>query len=327
MRWASSLGIGAVFTAAGAIRSGAGHGFAEADGAGRLPVGWKVDGMFGKDDDGGAEGEAADFVALAESRGDFARGAPFVDVAVAAGVEGTVPDGFDAADDGGADEDERHQAVVGFEEADGAFVEGKEAGQGADGGGVDGVEAAGDEDGFAQQAVARDVDAVVVLGAEVEGGEAAVGEALGEDGVAAEQGPDGVVLPLGLQDAPGTDIATLAEGTIDGANQRGIGERACALAQRAGEKLVEGSVGSGVWLGGFIHVDTVAADEGADGGGGEAAAAAAGKCAGGAGEQVFGQAALQRERECVVHVLGIPLAGKGEIIRKVGRGGGRADVL
>ncbi len=102
------------------------------------------------------------------------------------------------------------------------------------------------------------MDAVVVPGAQVQRGETAMLKARGQRGVAAQQSGAGIVVALGLKDLVAGHRAKLADGAIDRANQVGTGQRAGAVLQGAGEKLVEGGVAGDLGVGGLRHVDAVA---------------------------------------------------------------------
>ncbi|CAM5496232.1 hypothetical protein RLIN73S_02511 [Rhodanobacter lindaniclasticus] len=75
--------------------------------------------------------------------------------------------------------------------------------------------------GFAQRAFQRHVHAVVVARRQVDGGEAAVAVRRGGGLVATEQFGGGVVLALGLEDAPVDDRAGLADAAVGGREQGG----------------------------------------------------------------------------------------------------------
>ena len=95
----------------------------------------------------------------------------------------------------------------------------------------------------AQQAgAAGHVDAVVVARAQVDGGEVPVLELRRQRRVAAQQGRGAVVVALGLKNLILGNGAKLTDGSIDGANPIGSGQRARTRAQGAGEKIVEAGV-------------------------------------------------------------------------------------
>ena len=204
-------------------------------------------------------------------------------------VDGAVPDGGHAADDGGPHQHQRPGAKGAVEQADDAFVAGKEAGYAGGGGGADGIEFAGDVDHLPQLPGTGHVDAVIVARAEVDGGKPAIGEVAGQGFVATQQGCGAVLVPLGLEDAAGVDVPQLADGAIDGADERGIGQGAGAVAQGAGEEVVEGAVGGRIGVGCLLHGHTVVVDEAADGPLGECTTFAVCPGAGQTGQGLFGQ--------------------------------------
>ena len=154
-----------------------------------------------------------------------------------------MPDRRHAADDGRADEGEHERADERrLEHADDALVAREQARHAARRRRVDREQRARDVDHPRQHAVARHVDAVVVLRAQVERREAAVVEARGELVVAADQRGRRIAVALGLQDLVVLDAAELADRAVDRADQVGVGERPRAFLQRAGEEVVEAAV-------------------------------------------------------------------------------------
>jgi hypothetical protein len=116
---------------------------------------------------------------------------------------------------------------------------------------------------LAQFTVQWHVDAVVVIGCQVDSREAAAGEGAFPGLVAREQRAQGVVVALGLQQPVFGEWARLAHRAIDGRDNgaRVRVHRARAGAQGAREKLVETFVGRGVRLHGVAHVRAEAAHE------------------------------------------------------------------
>ena len=128
---------------------------------------------------------------------------------------------------------------VGLEDADDTLVAREQARHAARRRRIDREQRPRDVDHPRQRAVARHVDAVVVLRAQVERREAAVVEALGERVVAADERRRRIAMALGLQDLVVLDAAELADRSVDRADQVGVGERPRAFLQRAGEEVVE----------------------------------------------------------------------------------------
>ena len=227
---------------------------------------------------------------------------PVADAPGARPIDRAVPDRGHAADDGGADEREHEPADrLRLEHADDALVAREQARHAARRGRVDREQRAGHVDHPAQHAVARHVDAVVVLRAEVERGEAAVVELLGERGVAADQRRGRVAVALGLEDLVLLDPAELADRAVDRADQVGVGERPRAFAQGAGEEVVEAGVGGDLRLGRLAHVDAVLAHEPAHQLGRRRAALARGDPAGEGGQAALGQQVLRQDLAAIGH--------------------------
>ena len=280
------------------------HGLAQAHGRGFFPRGVELQAALGHEQHhGGAEQKAAHFLAALQVN-VLVGVTPLAQLAGARGVDHTVPDGGHAADDGGADQYQHKGAKLALEHADHALVARKQAGYAARGGGVDREQVTGHMNHAQQAPGAGHVDAVVVAGAEVDGGKVPVGKLRGQGGIAADQGLGAVVVALGLKNLVARitgDGPQLADGPIDGANPVCIGQRAHAGAQGAGEKLVEAGVGGGVGLQRFAHIDVVALDEPANHGGGDAAAFQASKCAHQAGQGLLGQQVLGHNGQAVGH--------------------------
>jgi len=152
-------------------------------------------------------------------------------------------------------------------------------------------------DHAAQARGRRHVDAVVVLGAEVDGGEVAPLELCGQRRVTAHEGQRAVGVPLGLEDLVALDATELADRAIHRADKGCVGQRACARLERAGEELVEGRVGRRVRVGGLGHVHAVAADEPANEGLREAATLPAGKAPGELRQRLFRQQVLEGDEQ------------------------------
>ena len=117
--------------------------------------------------------------------------------------------------------------------------------------------------------------------------------------VAAHQSACAVAVALGLEHLIACNLAALADGAVHGADIRGMGQRACAGVERAGEKLVEALVTGRVRVGRFAHVHVVALDEPVDDAGGRAAPLAARHPARKGGQGLLGDQVLRQNRQAV----------------------------
>ncbi len=171
--------------------------------------------------------------------------------------------GLHAADEQRADQDQRHPAEIGVEFADDALVAREESRHGARGRGIHAEQIAGNVHGAERLARDRHVDAVIVVGREIDAGEGAIEIGLRGARVGAQQFVQRVVVPLGLQQLAVGDRAALAERAVDGTDDgvvRGIdGPRAGT--QCAREKIVEAAIGERIGLRCFRHVHFIAAQE------------------------------------------------------------------
>ena len=145
----------------------------------------------------------------------------------------------------------------------------------------------------------RHVDAVIVLRAQVQGGEVAVVEARRQRGVAGDQGRGAVVVALGLEDLLAFDGAELADRAIDRADPITWRQRPRARLQGAGEEVIEAGVLRDVGLGSLAHVDAVPGDEAADDARGVGAAAPVGHHAGKRRHGLLGHQVLRRHRKAL----------------------------
>ncbi|MCY1544485.1 hypothetical protein D9M68_803750 [compost metagenome] len=148
-------------------------------------------------------------------------------------------------------------------------------------------------DHAAQARVAGHVDAVVIPGAEVDGGEGAIFELRGQFGVTAHQRLCAVTVALGLEDLVFFDGAELADGTVHRADKGRAREWSCAGLERPGEKFVEGGVTAWVRVRRLGHVDAVTADEPGDHPARPPGRLRSGAPAGEHGQCPFGQQVLQ----------------------------------
>ena len=183
------------------------------------------------------------------------------------------------------------------EHADHALVACEQAGHAGGGFGVDREQVAGHMHHAAQARGGWHVDAVVVLGAEVDGGEVAIGELRSQRRVAADQGQGAVAVALGLEDLVALDAAELADRAVHRADKGGIGQRASAGFERPGEELVEGRVSGRIGVRRLGHVDAVALDEAADDGLGDAPALPAGDAPGQSCQGQLGHQVLQGDEQ------------------------------
>ena len=145
-----------------------------------------------------------------------------------------------------------------------------------------------------QHAVQRHVDAVVILGRQIDGGEVAILERRNQILIAAQQLASAVVVALGLDDATLLDRTELADGTIHRQRQgQGIFYHGADTGlELAGEELVEALVVGRALVQRLAHVDLVLLDKSLDHFGGDVARFGGGKLADQTGEGVLGQTVL-----------------------------------
>jgi hypothetical protein len=113
----------------------------------------------------------------------------------------------------------------GVEHADDALVAGEQPRHATRRGRVDRKQVARHVDHALELAIAGHVDAVVVLRAQVDGGEVAVLERRRQRRVAAHQRAGAVVVALGLEDLVSFDRAELADRAVHRADPVGGGQR------------------------------------------------------------------------------------------------------
>ena len=198
-----------------------------------LPRGVERNGVLGpKQHHGGAQQEASHFIALLQAQRRVVVG-PLAHLAGARWIHHAMPGRGHAAHDGGTDE---HQHVLlrrlpcrsgHVKHTHHAFVAGKQTGHATGCGGVDREQIAGHMNHAAQAAAAGHVDAVVVLGTEVDGGELAILELGGQRGIATHQRLRAVAVAFGLKHLVTRNATELADRTIHRAHKRGIGQGAC----------------------------------------------------------------------------------------------------
>ncbi len=145
------------------------------------------------------------------------------------------------------------------------------------------------------------MDAVVVARAEVERGEAAVLELLGQLAVAANQRGRRVAVALGLENLVAVDGTELADGAIDRADEVGIGLRPGAILERPREEFVEALVAGDVRIGCLGHIDVVTTDEPADDAGCQSAGLFRRQLAGEDGQRLFRDQVLGQDGKAVGH--------------------------
>jgi hypothetical protein len=145
------------------------------------------------------------------------------------------------------------------------------------------------------------VDAVVVLGTQVNGGEGAVVKLRGQCSIATQQRARAVVVALGLEDLVALNAAQLTHRAVHRAHPAGIRQRAGAGLQGPGEKFVEARVAFNARIGGFGHVHAVTRHEAADDGGGDAPGACPGHPACKHGKRPLGQQVLRQHRQAIRH--------------------------
>ncbi len=220
------------------------------------------------------------------------------------------PDGLDAGHDSGTDQHQRHGAMRGAEGGHHPFVAGKQVGHVFGGERVDREEIPRHEHHALQHAIERHMDAVVILGRQIDGGEVAILERRHQILITAQQLAGAVVVALGLDDTALADGAELADGAIDRQGQgHGVFHQGANTGlELTGEELVEALVVGRALVQRLAHVDLVLLDKGLDHLGGEVARFGGGKLAHQAGEGVFGQTVLTGNFQVVsnahVHHLG-----------------------
>ena len=96
----------------------------------------------------------------------------------------------------------------------------------------------------------------------------------GQRCITAGQGSGGVLVALGLKNLLTLFCAELADGTVNQADQRGVGQEPDTGPQGPGEKVIEAQIAANVRVGRLGHVHLVIADEPANQRGGDAAALA-----------------------------------------------------
>ena len=100
-------------------------------------------------------------------------------------------------------------------------------------------------------------------------------------------------MSLGLENLVALDSTKLTDRAIDRADELGRCERPRTVAQRAREKVIEGSVSGHIGVGRFGHIDAVAPDKPADDAGRQATGAGTGQLAGQHGEGLLGNQVLR----------------------------------
>ena len=143
------------------------------------------------------------------------------------------------------------------------------------------------------------MDAVVILGAEVDRGKVAVLKLRRQRRIAADQCCRGIAVALGLENLVFVNRAELADRPINRADQRRLRQRPGAGLEGAGEKVVERQVMGDVGIQRLGHVDLVAGDKAADDFSRHFAALAGGDEAGKPGQRLLGQQVLGKDGEAV----------------------------
>ena len=153
----------------------------------------------------------------------------------------------------------RHWAEFSIEQADDAFVTGKQIGYVLRGQVVHGEQVTRHVNHFTQDTVARHMYAVVVARRQIGGGEAAVTEQVSHDVVTREQRFERVIMAFGLQNFVVFNRAKLANYAVGRHHQHAwVGvDRAGIFTQRTDEEVVESTVAGGVRLLRFFHIDLV----------------------------------------------------------------------
>lgn len=151
-----------------------------------------------------------------------------------------------------------------LEHAHGALVAGEQARQAARSGRVHREQCTGHIDHPCQLAVIRHVQAVVVLGRQIQIGEAAMAELGRQRGVATNQLSGCETMALGLQDVMVVNCAELADRTVHWADEVSRRDWAQAWLERTGEELVEAPVARDLRIFCFAHVDAILAHKLAD---------------------------------------------------------------
>ena len=216
-------------------------------------------------------------------------------------VDQPVPHRGHAAHNGGAHQ-AQHKGTVGrVKHAHHPLVAGKQARHATGRGWVDGEQIAGHINHAPQHATAGHVDAVVILGAEVQRGEVTVLELRRQRGIATHQRSRRIGVALGLKDLVFLDTAELADRAVHRAHPIGLRQRTDPRFQGAREEIVERGVAGDVGVGRLGHVDLVALDEPANHRRGGITDLRAGELAGQGGQGLLGDQVLRQYREGVGH--------------------------
>ena len=248
----------------------------------------------------GAEQEPTHFFSLGEANAAFLV-IPLAQGAGAWWIDLAMPGGSHAAHNGRAHQHHDKRPVGTLKHAHHPLVARKQPGHPACCGGVDGEQRARHMHHAQQAPGARHVNAVVVAWAEVDGGKVTVLELCSQLGVPPEQGLGTVVVALGLEYLPIFNRPELADGAIHRANPWRFGQRTGALAQGAGEEIVEAGIGRRVGFGGFAHVNAVALNETLDENGSPCPSVQPGHAAHEVGQGLFGQEVLRKNSEAIRH--------------------------
>ena len=115
-----------------------------------------------------------------------------------------------------------------------------------------------------ERTIARHVNAVIILRAEIQRGEASIHELGGKDRITSQQCRGRILVALCLKNLIALDRTKLTDSAINRANVIRLCEWADACAQGACEKIIKASVAADVRISRFSHVDAIAADEPAD---------------------------------------------------------------
>jgi hypothetical protein len=219
-----------------------------------------------------------------------------------------MPHGRHAADDGRADQHHHERAkLLGLEHAHHALVTREQARHAARGGRVHGKQLARHVEHACQPAIAGHVQAVVVLGAEIEVGKAPVLEAGRQARIAADQRGGGEGMPLGLENLVILDLAELADRAIHRADKVRLRQRPRTFLQRPRKEVIEAGVARDVRIGGLAHIDAILGHEPFDQARGRRSALGPGNTASQVGEGTFRQKVLRQNFDAIGHGAGFSI--------------------
>src|SRR5690606_10689424 len=215
-------------------------------------------------DDRGAHVEAAKLLAFRERAADAFLNRDDSLASSRRRIHFAAMNGFDAAHEKRADEDDRHAPDGRVEVADEPFVAGEDARDGAHRRRVHAKQIAWNVGVAANRTVERHVNSMVIVRREVKTSETAASIRLDRFTIAGQEVRERIGVSLRLDECVVLQMSALAHRAVDGTHDElRIGsDRAHAGTQRAREKFVEAPVGIRIRLLRLAHVDSVACEKG-----------------------------------------------------------------